>query len=185
MPRSSDEYTLSSSFLSVARKLESLLLPADRTSKFGVEGRSIAIINIASSSNMDHNSTTRRGGAYKTGDINIHHINVGDGDDYVRGNGADNSDNSIVLSSSFLYWGHTTKITKEEILQRCVVCVKSKRDSEGLRERGIKHSNATKVLSQTFGAANKLPPKKSEGGSESTKYTGIQYEYVENLAKIK
>ena len=139
MPRSSDEYTLSSSFLSVASKLESLLLPADRTSRFGVEGRSIEIIDIALSSKMEHNSTTRRGGASITGDITIHHINDGDGNDAVRGNGADDAENSIVLSSSLFYWVHTTKITNEEILQRCVVCVKSKRESEVNIIRAVKN----------------------------------------------
>ena len=48
---------------------------------------------------MEHNSTTGRGGASTTGDITIHNINVGDGDDAVRGNGADDAKNSIVLSS--------------------------------------------------------------------------------------
>ena len=66
-----------------------------------------------------------------------------------------------------------------------MVCFKIKRDPKGSRERGINHGNATKVLLKNFVAANNFSPKKSEGGSESTKYTGIQYEYVENLAKIK
>ena len=46
----------------MARELESFLLPADRTSRFGVEGKSIAIIDIASSSKMEHNYITGRGG---------------------------------------------------------------------------------------------------------------------------
>ena len=63
-----------------------------------MEGKSIAIIDIASSLKMEHNSTTRRGEASTTGGIPIHNIFVGDGNDDVSGNGSDDADNPIVLS---------------------------------------------------------------------------------------
>ena len=64
-----------------------------------------------------------------------------------------------------------------------MVCIKIKRVPEGLRERSINYGNKTKALLQTFGAAKHFIYKK--GGSESTKYTNIQSEYVGNLDKIK
>ena len=133
MPRSSEESTLSISFLSVARKLENLLSPAPQTLRVGVEGKLISIIDIASSPNMEHTSTAGRGGSSTgviyTGVIPIHHTRVGDVDGAGSEN-ADNSDDSTVSSSSLSYWGRTTKQTKEEILQQRVVCVNNKRGPE-------------------------------------------------------
>ena len=74
---------------------------------------------------------------------------------------------------------------KEEILQCRLVCVKSKHDPEGSRERDIHYANATKVLSQNFVAAKHFFAKNLEGSFESTKYTGIKSEYVGNLDKTK
>ena len=112
MPRSSEESTLSSSFSSVVRELENLLLPAPQYSGFGVEGTAIAIIDITSSLKMEHTSTDGRGGASKyvipTGVIPIHHIRVGNGNGAGSRND-DDADDSIVSSSSSLYWGRTTK----------------------------------------------------------------------------
>ena len=71
------------------------------------------------------------GGASTTSAIPVHHIHVGEGDDIGSGNGADNDDNSIVFSFSSLYWGRTTKQTKEEILQHRVLCVKIERGPKG------------------------------------------------------
>ena len=137
---------------------------------------------------MEHNYTAGRGGASTgviyTEVIPIHHIRVGDGDGAGSGN-ADNADNSIVSSPSSLYWGRTTKRTKEDILQLRVVCAKNKRWPKGSRERKIHHANATKTLSQTFGAAKHFISKNLEGESESTNYNDIKSEYVGNLAKIK
>ena len=65
------------------------------------------------------------------------------------------------------------------------MCVKNKLGPEGSRERNICPTNAMKVISQTFGAAKHFIPKNSEGYTKSTKYTNIQSEYVEKLAKIK
>ena len=42
---------------------------------------------------------------------------------------------------------------KEDILQRRVVCVRSKHVPEGSMERDIRHGNATKSLLQNFGDA--------------------------------
>ena len=123
---------------------------------------------------MEHISTTRRGGASTTGAIPIYHICIGEGNNVGSSNGSGNADDSIVASSSSSYWGRTTKRTKEDILQCRVVCVKSKRGPKGSGERDINHANVTKALSQTFGAVKHFVPKKSEGGSESTKYTDIQ-----------
>ena len=89
------------------------------------------------------------------------------------------------FQSSSTYWGRAAKRTKEEILNCRVVCLKSKRGLEGSRERDVHHSNATRALAQTFGAAKHFVPKNSEGESESTKYADIQSEYVGNLSKIK
>ena len=150
-----------------------------------MEGKLVEIIDIVSSSKMEHISTTGRGEASTTGAIPVHHILVGEGDDVGRGNVTNDSDNFIVSSSYSLYWGRTTKQTKEEILHRHLVCVKSKRCSKGSMERDIHRANAMNALLQTFGAVKYLVPKKSEGGSESTKYTDIQYEYVVNLATNK
>ena len=61
---------------------------------------------------MEHISTTGRGGESTTGIIPIHNIRVGEGDDVGSGNGAENSDYSIVLLSSSPYYGQTTKQTK-------------------------------------------------------------------------
>ena len=150
MPRSSNASILSSSSLSVSRELENLLSPAPQTLRVRVEGESIAIIDIAFSSKMEHNSTAGREGSstgvISTGVIPIHHIRAGDGNGNVRGN-ADDADNIIVSSSSSSYWGRTTKLKKEEILQKCVVCVKSKRGPKGSRGSDIHHTNATKALS--------------------------------------
>ena len=134
---------------------------------------------------MKHNSTSRRGGESTTGDIPIHHIHVGDGDDADSGNGADDDGDSIVSSSSFSYWGCATNQTKEEILQHRFMCAKSKHGPEGSRERNICYCNATKALSHNFGAAKHFIPKNSEGEYESTKYTNIKSEYVGKLDKIK
>ena len=96
---------------------------------------------------MEHTSAAGRGvattgviytgvwsGVIYTGVITIHHIRVGDGD----GDGADsyntnNAGDCIVSPSSSSYWGRTTNQTKEEILQRRVMCVKKKRGPEGSR----------------------------------------------------
>ena len=188
MPRSSDESKLSTSFSSVARELENILFPAHQNSRVGVEGELIAIIDNASSSKTEHTSTSGIGGAstgiISTGVITIHHIHIGDGNG-TSGGKTDNADDSIFSSSYFSYWGRTTKQTKEDILQRYVVCAKTKRAPKGSRERNIHHAKATKALSQTFGGANQFLPKNSEGESESTKYTDIKSEYIGNLAKIK
>ena len=101
MPRSSNESTISRSFLSVSRELENLLSPADQTFQVGVEGKSIEIIYISLSLKMEHTSTTGRGGEY-TGVIPIHHICVGYGGGAGRGN-TDDAENSIILSSSLSY----------------------------------------------------------------------------------
>ena len=61
-------------------------------------------------------STGVRSGVISTGVIPGHHICFGDGDGADSGN-ADDSEDSIVSSSSLSYWGETTKQTKEEILQ--------------------------------------------------------------------
>ena len=111
----------------------------------------------------------------------IHVCNVNGAD---SGN-ANNDDNPIVSSSSFSYLGRITKRTKDDIVQHCVVCVKNKRDPKGSRERSIHHDNKTKALSKTSGTPNYFVPNNLEGGSESTKYTDMQSEYIVNLAKIK
>ena len=114
-----------------------------------MEGESIAIIDIASSLKMEHTSTSRIGGAstgvISTGVTPIHHICVDYGDGVGSGN-AEDSDNSIVSSSSSSYRGRTTKQMKEDIFQQCVVCAKNKRGPKGSRERNIHHSNTTKSL---------------------------------------
>ena len=146
-----------------------------------MEGETIEIIDIASSSNMEHTYKDGRGGAYtsvistgvrsgviSTGIIFIHYIRVGDGNGAcsVNADDADDDDNSVVSSTSSSYWGRTTKRMKEEILQRNLMCVKNKRGPEGLRERGIHHANETKAQSHTFGAAKHFVPKNLEGDSE-------------------
>ena len=148
MPRSSDKSTLSSRFSSVEREPENLLSPAAWTLQVGVEGESIAIIDIELSSNMEYTSTAVRRGA-STGVIPIHHISVGDGDGAGSGN-ADNADNYIVSSSSSPYWSRTTKWTKEETVKWHVICANNKRRPEGSRERNIHHDKVTKELSQTW-----------------------------------
>ena len=181
----------------MTRKLDNLLLPAPQTLRVGVQGESIAIIDIASSSKTEHTYTAGRGrespgiiytgvrsGVISIGVITIHQIHVGDGDGADSGNSNDAGD-SIISSSSSSYLGRNANQTKEEILQRCVVCVKNKRVPEVSRERDIHHANATKVLSHTFGAAKHFVPKNSEEESESTKYTNIKSEYVGKLAKIE
>ena len=71
-----------------------------------MEGESIEIIDIASSSKIEH--TPKSGiwgvsiGVIYTGVIPIHHICVGDGDGACRGNTED-ADDFIILSSSFFY----------------------------------------------------------------------------------
>ena len=62
MPCFSNKSTLSISLLSVTRELEYLLLPASRTSRVGVEGKLIAIIDIALSYKIENISTTGIGG---------------------------------------------------------------------------------------------------------------------------
>ena len=62
---------------------------------------------------------------------------------------------------------------KEETFQQRVVPVKNKRGPEGSRERNINYANVTKSPSQTFGAANHVVSKKSEGYFKSAKYTDI------------
>ena len=95
---------------------------------------------------MEHISNTRRGGEPTTGAIPIHNIRVGEGNDVGSGNGADDADNSIISSYSSSYWGQTTNQTKEETLQRRVVCVNSKCGPEGSRGGYSNHANATKAL---------------------------------------
>ena len=150
-----------------------------------MEGKLIEIIDIVMSLKMEHSSTTGRGVASTTGDIPTHHICIGDRNDAISGNGAENSDNSIILSSSLSYWSRTTKRMKDKILQRRVVCVKRKRAPKGSKERDIHHGNATQAPPQTFGAAKHFVPNNSEKESKSTKYTDIQSEYVGNLDIIK
>ena len=70
---------------------------------------------------------------------------------------------------------------KEEILEHCLVCVKSKRGPKGSRKRDVCHANKKKAISHNFGVSNNFSPKNSEGESESTNYTDIQSEYVGNL----
>ena len=77
-----------------------------------MEGESIAIINIASSSKMQHNCIAGRGGASTTCAITINDIRAGDGDDADSGNGAEDVDNYIVSSYSSLYQGRTNKQKK-------------------------------------------------------------------------
>ena len=149
-----------------------------------MEGKSIEIIDITSSSKMEHISTTGRGVASNKGAIPTHNIRVGEGDDVGSGNGADIYDNSILLSSSLFYLVRTTKQTREEILQHRVVCVKRKHGPEGSRERNIHHSNATKALLQIFLLRSTLFPI-TWRGSKSNNYTNIQSEYVANFSKIK
>ena len=178
MPRSSDKSTLSISFSFVERILEILLLTAPQTLRVGVQGESIAIIDIASSSKTEHTYTAGRGrespgiiytgvrsGVISTGIIFIHYIRVGDGNGAcsVNADDADDDDNSVVSSTSSSYWGRTTKRMKEEILQRNLMCVKNKRGPEGSRERDIHHSNAKKALSQTFEATKHFVPKSFKG----------------------
>ena len=103
--RSSNESTLLSIFSSVVRELENLLSPAAMTSRAGVEVKLTAIIDIASSSKMEHISTTGIGGASTTVPIPIHHICVGERYDVGSGNGNKNSDNSMVSSPLSSYWG--------------------------------------------------------------------------------
>ena len=51
-----------------------------------------------------------------------------------------------------LYWCKT-KRSKQDILQRRFVFVKSKQEVEGSLQQDVHHKNATDTLSQTFGAA--------------------------------
>ena len=96
----------------MAREFDNLLSPTSQTSRVEVGGESIAIIDIASSSKMENNSTSERGGSSTglistgvrsgviyTGVITIHQIRVGDddGDDSSKTN---NADDYIVSSSS-------------------------------------------------------------------------------------
>ena len=67
------------------------------------------------------------------------------------------------LQPSLTYWGRAAKCTKEEILNRWVVCLKNKRGLEGSREQDVHHSNATKALAQTFGAAKHFVPRTRRG----------------------
>ena len=66
-----------------------------------------------------------------------------------------------------------------------MVCVKNKRGPKGSRERNIHRVNATKAILQTSGAVKHFFPTNLEGGSESTKNTNIQSEYIGDLDKIK
>ena len=138
---------------------------------------------------IEHTSTFRRGGASTgviyIGVIPIHHIIW-----VFYGNGAGSgksgdSDNSIVSSSSLSYRVRTTNFTKEDILQRRVVCVKNKHGLGCSREHNIHHASATKGQLHTFGSEKHFSPKNLERESDSTKYTDIQSEYVGKLAKIK
>ena len=166
MTLSLDESTLSSSFSSVVRELENLLSPAARTLRVGVESKWIVIIDIAWSMKIEHTSTFGRGGASTgviyIGVIPIHHIIW-----VFYGNGAGSgksgdSDNSIVSSSSLSYRVRTTNFTKEDILQRRLVCVKNKHGPGCSRERNIHHASATKGQLQTFGSEKHFSPKNSE-----------------------
>ena len=132
--------------------------------RVGLEGKSIAIIDIVFSLRMEYISTTGRGGESTTADIPIHHIRVGEGDDVGSGNGSDDAANSIFLSSSSLYWGQTTKQTKEDIIRHRLVRVKIKSGPEGSREHYIHYPKATKLLLHTFGDVKHFVPKSSEGG---------------------
>ena len=93
-------------------------------------GKTISIINIVSSSKMEHTSTSVIGGVSTgiiyIGVIPIYHTRVGDYDVAGKGN-ADDAENSIISSSSSSYWGRNTKRTKEEIVQRRAVCVNKNR----------------------------------------------------------
>ena len=185
MPRACDDSTLSISFSSVESELESFLLPAAWKLRVVVEGKSISIIDTVLSSKMEHISTSGKGGASTTAAISIHHICVGEGNGVDSGNGAEYADDYIVSSSSLLYWGRKTKQMKGEILQCRVVCVKIKCFPEGSREQDIPHATATKVPSQTFDTVKQFVTKNLKGEYYSTKYTGIQSEYIGNLDKIK
>ena len=102
-------------------------------------------------------------GVISTGFIPIHHIRIGDNNGANSGN-YDDSDNSIVSSSYSLYFGRTTKQTKEKILQQRVVCVKKKLGPKDSTYHNIHHTNVTNVTLQTFDAAYHSFPKNSEGG---------------------
>ena len=125
-------------------------------------------------SQTEHTSTDGRGGEYtciiSTGVIPIHHIRVDDGDGAGSRNtdseNGDDAENSVLLSSSSSYWGRTTKLTKDEIPQQRVVCVKSKRGYKVSSNHNLNHANAEKALSQNFGAAKKFVPNNPEGDSE-------------------
>ena len=128
-----------------------------------MEDESIVIIDIALYFNMEHTSTAGRGGLstgviYK-GIILNHYICISDGNDSGSSN-TDDAENSIVSFSSSYYWGITKKRTKEEIVQRHVVCVNNKSDPEGSMEHNIHHANTTKLLSKNFGSAKHFIPKK-------------------------
>ena len=77
-------------------ELENFLSPAAWTLRVGVEGKSIEIIDITSSSKMEHISTTGRGVASNKGAIPTHNIRVGEGDDVGSGNGTSDAENFIV-----------------------------------------------------------------------------------------
>ena len=120
------------------RELKKLLLTAPQNLRVGVEDKSVSIIDIVSSSKMEHTSTYIRGRAstglistgitscvISTGFITINHIHVRGCNSAYIGN-TNVSGYSIISTSSSLYWGRTTKKTKEKILQQRVVCVKNK-----------------------------------------------------------
>ena len=174
---SSGSYASSSSFSAVARELELFLSPVAQASRANeLLGGNSTPVDIMSSE--DHNvvggDTVPEGAATPPAPVDQVHVR------------ADEGGHSVISSTSVAsYWGRATKRSKEEILQRRVVCDKSKRGPEGSRERDIHHKNATYALSQVFGAAAHFIPKNSEGESESTKYSDIQSEYVGNLTKVK
>jgi len=112
-------------------------------------------------------------------------VAIGDIPELLESVRADKGTIISASSSTGSYWGHATKRSKEEILQRRVVWDKSKCGLPGSREREVHHKNATYALSQSFGAVTHFILNNSEGEPESTKYSDIQSEYVGNLTKIK
>ena len=68
------------------------------------------------------------------------------------------SENTPTATSLGSYWGNTN-ISKQDIIQCRVVCIKIKRGSEGSRDRDVHHKNATSTLPHNFGAAKNFVPR--------------------------
>ena len=150
-----------------------------------MEGESVAVIDIESSSKMEHNSTSERGGAstgiiftgvrsgvISAGVIPVHHIRVGDGDGTDSGK-ANNSYDSIVLSSSFhIGGGLLTKLRR--ISSNDVWCVS--KTSVAPKVQGsatFTMSEQRRRYRRPLEMQSTLSQRTWRGGSESTKYTNI------------